>query len=109
MRQEGRKIAESSGFKLPRTVTYKTGTVPDYSDLCADLEAGTMVLTPPYSDGGAWVYVARNELDCISAISDIENSFPDEYVEITPYYEGIPLNLTVCNVPRGGGVRVIAL
>lgn len=103
IRKEGREIAKGTGFILPETYIFKLSELPAYSDLCQRCQSNALVLTPPFSDGGAWVYIARNESDFLLYSLEINDFFIDDYIEITPYYDGISLNVNVCNMPINNG------
>lgn len=98
LRGNARSIAKKAGMITPRTVCYKANCIPDFNQLLSNLDCDRLVITPPYSDGGAWVYPVTDEHKFVHAVSDIAHHFPDENIEITPYYEGISMNLNVCNV-----------
>lgn len=98
LRHNGRSIAEEVAFETPRTRRYRVDNVPEYRQLTEEFNSDRLVLTPPYSDGGAWVYPVNDVKDSQSAVFDIRHNFPDGYIEVSPYYQGISMNLNVCNV-----------
>lgn len=98
LRHNGRGIAKEVGFETPCTGRYRAANIPTYCELEKKFNSVQLVLTPPYSDGGAWVYPVKDAEGFQAAASDIWSHFPDNEIEISPYYQGISMNLNVCNV-----------
>lgn len=98
LRKDGRRIAKHAGMEVPNTILCKSNQLPDFNDLLSQFSCDQLVITPPYSDGGAWVYPVSTKEAYLNAASDIFHHFSDDFIEITPYYQGISMNVNVCNM-----------
>lgn len=98
LRHNGRAIAKEVGVETPRSLRYKADNIPAYEQFTGAFNSDRLVLTPPYSDGGAWVYPVNSSEEFQFAVFDIAHHFPNNYIEVSPFYQGISMNLNVCNV-----------
>jgi len=102
-RDVAREVVAGTDFCLPHVLTFHRGSEPNYRALTLQLGTRNLVLTPPYSDGGAWVYPVSDSDSYNEAVSAILGEFTPPILEVSPFYEGIPVNIHACNLPAKNG------